>query len=625
MPGGLGWLALFCAGLVVGQVPPASNPDPTRTETTGVSQAGAVPSRADTALDAVPELDAALSAIENASERSDYAEARRLAQALELRAREAQRPRYRAAALNELGRIARRLGELDQAIDFHEQARAIRESIADDRGAATSWGYLGTTYRDLGLYPEALEAQLKALALREKLPGERLDVSYRSLAQLYRELGELEEARSQFEKAEAAAQQLDRPDALATVRGTYAGLLNELGEHDAALAKARQALAVDEQRDPNYGAALERIEIGRALIGLDRLAEARHELDLAKASGERTGDVEVLGRALLHQGELEHRLRNFDAAIAVLQRAVAVFTRSQLKGQLSDALLHLQLAYAARGGQAEALDTANRRMALNAELFNVQASRRTARLEYVHQQELAQRRIEALERENRIAALELEGGTWARWFGLALIALLVTIVAFTISRNRALARLNEVIEAKSRELYESSIRDPLTGIYNRRHVMHELERTLADNRRDGARVSVLLIDFDHFKRINDSYGHQAGDEALRSGALMIRGLLGEQGLLGRYGGEELIALLPDSDRGAVRRIAEAICTNVREQLRPVLLRGTQVTISVGIATLADCESRNTAELIRHADEALYAAKAGGRNRAMAHVAAGAVA
>ena len=169
-----------------------------------------------------------------------------------------------------------------------------------------------------------------------------------------------------------------------------------------------------------------------------------------------------------------------------------------------------------------------------------------------------------------------------------------------------------VNERLSAELTRRAALDPLTGAYNRRTLAELADRGIAQARRDGTGYGVLLLDVDHFKRINDTLGHAAGDDALQRLVCVLRDGMRAQDTLGRMGGEEFIVLLPGVSAAQARSAAERLRVEV-EQARPVLA-GTPwpMTVSIGVATWAgdaDFES-----LLRRADAAMYEAKREGRNR-----------
>lgn len=186
------------------------------------------------------------------------------------------------------------------------------------------------------------------------------------------------------------------------------------------------------------------------------------------------------------------------------------------------------------------------------------------------------------------------------------------------SLNETLLQEIERREHLERELRRIASVDELTGLHTRRHVLelgeHEYRR-LARHQRE---LAILLIDLDHFKRINDSHGHAAGDEVLRHVGSLFRASLREGDIAGRFGGEEFLAILPETDLPAARQIAERLRTCLDQSVivwRDIRIR---LTLSIGIATtVADEPIERT---IARADRALYDAKRSGRNRVQVELA-----
>ena len=165
------------------------------------------------------------------------------------------------------------------------------------------------------------------------------------------------------------------------------------------------------------------------------------------------------------------------------------------------------------------------------------------------------------------------------------------------------------------ETQQLSITDGLTGVWNRRYLEMTLRKEIERAQRFGRPLSVLMLDIDRFKRVNDRYGHQRGDEVLIEITRRILGeIRGNIDVVGRYGGEEFVILLPETPTGGARVVAEKIRTAIRDEAfvgsstEPIA-----VTVSMGIATYPE-DGATAEELIRKADEAMYRAKAGGRDR-----------
>ncbi|TWA69125.1 PAS domain S-box-containing protein/diguanylate cyclase (GGDEF)-like protein [Azospirillum brasilense] len=175
--------------------------------------------------------------------------------------------------------------------------------------------------------------------------------------------------------------------------------------------------------------------------------------------------------------------------------------------------------------------------------------------------------------------------------------------------------INDVTALKESEerLRRLSITDPLTGVSNRRHFVEAAEQELARARRHGRPVTLLMLDLDHFKSINDTHGHAVGDEALRTFTAAGRALLRENDLLGRTGGEEFAILLPETDVAGARMVAERIRRRTAELAVPSGDQAVRFTVSIGVACCA-AGTRDVDAMLSSADEALYRAKAAGRNR-----------
>lgn len=192
-----------------------------------------------------------------------------------------------------------------------------------------------------------------------------------------------------------------------------------------------------------------------------------------------------------------------------------------------------------------------------------------------------------------------------------------------VDRHELLARVRTQIRRKRfsdylrnqiRESVELSITDPLTGLHNRRYMERHLKTLISDAQRSGRSLSVLIADIDHFKSVNDTYGHDAGDMVLKEFSDRFRRYTRGVDLACRLGGEEFLIIMPDTDRSLAWQVGE----RVRECVASQAFRIGQgqeiwVTASVGLATWDGAEDTSEA-LFKRADNALYAAKRGGRNQ-----------
>jgi diguanylate cyclase (GGDEF)-like protein len=181
----------------------------------------------------------------------------------------------------------------------------------------------------------------------------------------------------------------------------------------------------------------------------------------------------------------------------------------------------------------------------------------------------------------------------------------------------ALRSVAEAGQAPGAELEEETRRDPLTGVYNRAFLEQYLIREFENSTRHRWPLSVAFVDLDNFKRINDSYGQQAGDRVLQATARILRGNTRETDLIARHGGEEFVVVLPTTDAATAHAICERMVMAFRNTGHVIGSERAKVTVSIGCATQGtETQFGNSAELLKGASQALHTAKSRGRNRSV---------
>ena len=180
-----------------------------------------------------------------------------------------------------------------------------------------------------------------------------------------------------------------------------------------------------------------------------------------------------------------------------------------------------------------------------------------------------------------------------------------------------LRRSQEVINEKNRELKVLATTDPLTGIVNRRTLMWELDEHLQRAGAEGTPLSCIMTDIDHFKQVNDNYGHAVGDDVIRATAEVMQGLCRDEDIVGRYGGEEFVIVLPGMDATAAAAVAERARIAVIALAYGDRLAVPKLSSSFGVADLS-CGAEDGTALVDAADQGLYRAKERGRNQVVIH-------
>jgi len=315
-------------------------------------------------------------------------------------------------------------------------------------------------------------------------------------------------------------------------------------------------------------------------------------------------------------GSVEERQRLYSGIVGSAVRVGAMIDATLSKEVLARA--ELQIYEAGEGAARDALlfDSAAPRAAASApdEFSRYEVTRRLA----VGDREW---RLRIVPRKDPVDLLDKAGIAAILAALLAISALLfwlMTSVAISESRGAELAQRNREAALLRERLQEQAMRDKLTGLYNRHYVEEWFGLELRRAQRHGWSIAAIMLDIDHFKGFNDTFGHEAGDLVLRE----LAGALGRttrgSDVASRYGGEEFLVLLPECPFDAALRRAE----RMREEVAKLELRyGDKplgpVTVSLGVAVFPD-HTKESEELLRCADEALYAAKQAGRNRVVAY-------
>ncbi|HSG75229.1 MAG TPA: GGDEF domain-containing protein [Burkholderiales bacterium] len=207
-------------------------------------------------------------------------------------------------------------------------------------------------------------------------------------------------------------------------------------------------------------------------------------------------------------------------------------------------------------------------------------------------------------------------GARANWLQLAALAVVLPWFAvmggYVNGLRLRLSESNRRLKEAADRAEEHAIRDVLTGVHNRRHLLDMLQREIARAARLGRPLSVCMIDIDHFKSINDTLGHAAGDTVLRHFAVLASSGLRAMDVFGRFGGEEFMLILPDTEASGAAATAERLRSSVERREFPGLPAQRRVTVTIGIAAHLKGESGEA--LTARADGALYRGKHAGRNQ-----------
>jgi diguanylate cyclase (GGDEF)-like protein len=523
---------------------------------------------------------------------------------------------YALFAMNEMAQSHQLVWEAEKlAVDSQDRELRIRAMVSS-----------GESHAEDGNFPAALN-RIQAAVTQARQGGDPLltVIALNSLAYLYNQMREHGKAFDTLDEAYRVAALLNSPGRLAILKNTEYGAAVDSGQLQRALKVMREELELARQirADAMIGTAL--VNLADCNLKLHdyhaALAYARQALEQART----LKDARLTATARLNIGQAYLALGHLTEGKKSIEEGMAWYEKSGHKPDLQMMLTEYGDALERVGDYAAALGAYHRERALSNELFETRRQKAMMELQEKYEADKRQRQIALLRQENQVKSTEIDNRRLQQrvWWLLATVFALASAIVFMLYRK--VRHANAQLEVKNLELAEQSARDPLTGLYNRRH-FQEFMRGHQDTERRGTGVNpqgdemvsaLFLLDVDHFKHVNDTWGHGAGDAVLREIAAGLREILRETDMIVRWGGEEFLAFLPAVPRGGLDEVALRLLGGI--PARTIDYQGTplSVNVSIGFAPfpLTRGDALSWERAVNIVDMALYLAKGHGRNRA----------
>ena len=547
--------------------------------------------------------------------------------------------RHEAEARLNIALIHVSRGEIEPASVQMDLALDRVQRLGDVAGQARVLSEKSRLERRRGDYLAALRFELTGLDLRRQLdPPPELWRSMLNLAVLYEQIELFDEARRYYAQAldETEREGIDKN--IAGALNGYAGFLNDFGAESApqALAMATRALEVYRGLgdDARIGSCL--LQIGRARLALGDFDAAQAAFSEVLMLAIERGHEALRAHVEFRWGELDLKRGEFTQALQRIEWARGEYERQGNRHRLVKVHGTLERLYTQQGDELAAARAGREHFRLRNELLGANASGKLGELLTNFALADAENRNQRLAQENAINAVRLDSERRLRYAGYLIAAIIVVGLVLLLLRHAAVRRLNRLLSDKTREteaqraaladanaqLIRLSRIDPLTGLASRAYGLEQLASVLTHARERGTAPALVLFDLDHFKDIIDRYGHPAGDHVLASVAATMRELVPEDGLVARVGGEEMMLVLENAERGRAEVVADAIRRRVRDLSIDVGPQRVQVTLSAGIAHVSPSATESLRELYSAADQALYEAKHAGRDCVRTHAPTG---
>jgi diguanylate cyclase (GGDEF)-like protein len=483
----------------------------------------------------------------------------------------------------------------------------------------------GQSYAEDGNFPPALTKLQTAVAMARDYgkPIENV-MTLNALATLYGQMKEYDKGFEALAEAFTFAEKTNSPGRMSTLKDTEYGLSIETNQPQRGLRALLAGLEYEKQIGADAMVATSLVNLSDSYL---KQQDYRRTLDYSNQAIEaarRINDEGTIatariniGQALLGMGRIADGKHSFEAGLRW-------YEAQGDKTEMQEVMMEYGSALERAGDMGGAVKAYHRERAISNELFERRRQKATLELQEKYEAEKKQRQIELLSRENLLKTAEIDNRRLQQrvWWLLAVVfAMAAAIVGILYRKVR---HANDQLKVKNLELKQQSSRDPLTALYNRRH-FQEFMRTHLQVEKRGAGTSgeeivgaLFLLDIDHFKHVNDTYGHAAGDAVLRMIADSLRDILRETDMIVRWGGEEFLAFLPAIPRSGVEEIARRLLTGISTTV--VEYQGTTISVDVSIGFAPFPLVPGNRELpweraVNLVDMALYLAKAHGRNRA----------
>ncbi|WP_281213205.1 tetratricopeptide repeat-containing diguanylate cyclase [Shewanella insulae] len=499
------------------------------------------------------------------------------------------------------------LGKVDVALEEYNKVVAEAYLIESPRLIADSRSLRGAIYSFQGNFAQALEDLITAQHLYESLNLQHWAIyNLTELATSYRRFGDPQTAIKYYRKLEKGFEDTGDRDGANAIKTEIGFALEELGEYDAALKAHKEAYQYWRDTQGEEASSYTAVNVAGVLIQLHREGEAKPYLDLA----EKHVQPEVGGSysfMRLYQAQSALNKGQYSQALDYIDKAKQSFQAiKNARGLEKLHMVHSQI-FVAEKDWKQAYEALLSYIQTHKSLDATQQTNRTTEMRTRFNTEQIERENQQLIELQKIKENELVILKQNKYLQLAVIVLgciimlILSIVAYKQSQ-------------KSKLLSILALTDHLTQLPNRRYTYSKGEGYFKSKDEGDHPLSIILFDADHFKKVNDKYGHDIGDKVLIALANISNGLMRKQDLVGRVGGEEFLVILPGTTAEQALNIAQRLVTTVESSNFDDVYVNFKLTISAGIASVEGDKSFE--HLLKRADDALYRAKSSGRNCAV---------
>lgn len=517
-----------------------------------------------------------------------------------------------------------RLGKVTEAHRLVWEAEKLGSETREARLRVLLLIASGDSHIEEGNFATALEKlQLAATIARNSGDPLLTVISLRSLALLYDRTREYDKGFALLDEATLAAKKANSLGRLALLKSTEYALAMDSNQIPRALKAMLTALELQRKLDAGPLIGISLVNLADCYLKLQDYPNALSYARQALQQANRFNDERLAATARLNIGQAYLQMGRRLEGKKYMQLGMDQYEKAGNKSELQMVMGEYADALANAGDFSAAVTAYKRERTLLSELFEERRQKAMSELQERYEADSKQRQIEMLRQENEVKSVEIDNRRLQQrvWWLLAVVSALVSIIVAALYRK--VRHANAQLETKNLELKQQSAQDPLTALYNRRHFQEFMRGHQEIVQRDASAgedmtSAIFLLDVDHFKTINDNYGHAAGDAVLKEIARSMREILRETDMIVRWGGEEFLAFLPSVPRGSLENVARRLLTGIPASRIDYQGTTLSVQVSIGFAPfplVAGTSAVSWERAVNLVDMALYLAKGHGRNRA----------
>lgn len=497
------------------------------------------------------------------------------------------------------------LGVAEQGLSLVDEVILWSEFQAENKLYQQALMTRGLLQLTLGQNREALEDFFAAESLSELVDTEPKGHIASFIALVYEYRHEDQLAIPYFERATEYYRQQQKWLELSNSTYGLGKAFRSIGEYQQASTALLESLQLSRQIDDEQGEAYTLKELALVYLGQSEPAKARQVLAESIALFEQTNNPNMMLNTHLILADLESKDGRYSIAIDAIDKAITFVTGESMQQQRLSALRLKSKVLAQARNFEQAYDVLQSANQLEFEIRKKESESEFQRLRTEYEVEKQKIADSLLVSKNQQQQVELEAKSRSRtlWIiSASLSAILCVLLVVMVITNRR----------HQKHLEKLANYDPLTGLLTRRFILENLERLLALSRRHNDVVSIAIVDIDHFKKINDVFGHACGDTVLAEFGERAINSFRESDLIGRIGGEEFLFVFPRTKAQHAKQKFGKFSDQIESICRDKKISKTSITISAGL--IEAYQHNNIGELLQQAEEALYQAKHQGRNK-----------